>query len=99
MFLDQVFTRAPNVVGRQVAGEFVLVPVVRNVAEIGSIFVLNEVGSVVWSAVERACVGHDVVELVVQEFEVTPEQAKGDVESFLKDLSSAGLVGVSECKP
>lgn len=97
--LDQSFAAAPAIVGRKVAGEFVLVPVVRHAADIRSIFVLNEVGSTVWNALKKPSTGHEIVGRVAQEFDASKDDIAADVESFLIELKEAGLVTAKEVSP
>lgn len=53
---------------------------------------LDEVGAFIW----RQCDGHrtlaQVVEALIAAYEVEPDQAAGDVQSFLEQLVEADLV-------
>jgi hypothetical protein len=76
--------------GRQLAGETVVVdPRARKV------FLMNTVGGVVWSGVERGASVAEIVAEVVQRFRVTSEVARADVGRFVDELSTAGLVEVA----
>lgn len=83
-------------VTRQVAGETLIVPVSGSVADLESIFVLNEVGSHIWHALGSPATVDDLVRAVVAKFDVTAESARADVLAFLEDLSSRRLVGAVE---
>lgn len=91
-FLSAAFRTHPAIVARQIAGETVLVRVVENVAQIASVYVLNAVGSTIWSLLTAEARGDEVVSALVSDFDVTEEAARADVEEFLRDLRSAGLV-------
>ena len=84
-------------VTRQVAGETLIVPVSGSVADLESIFVLNEVGSCLWNLLLRSPVSvDDLVQAVVAEFDVKADVAAADVTAFLDDLSSRHLVRAVE---
>jgi hypothetical protein len=76
--------------GRQLAGETVVVdPRARKV------FLMNTVGGVVWAGVERGASVAEIVTEVVQRFRVSTDVARADVERFVGELSTAGLVEVA----
>ena len=84
-------------VTRQIAGETLIVPVSGSVTDLESIFVLNEVGSLVWNLLQRSPVSvDDLVRAVVAEFDVKADVAAVDVAAFLDDLSSRRLVRAVE---
>jgi len=47
------FVRSENVVSRVIAGETLIVPVRRGVADLASLFSFNQVGSTIWEAIEQ----------------------------------------------
>lgn len=83
-------------VTRQVAGETLIVPVSGSVADLESIFVLNEVGSHIWHVLSSPVTVDDLVRAVVATFDVTADAARADVQGFLEDLSSRRLVDAVE---
>ncbi len=87
----------PSFVTRKVAGETLVVPVSGNVADLESIFVLNEVGSHLWDLLLRGPARiDDLVRAVVAEFDVATDVAAADVTAFLDDLASRRLVRAVE---
>lgn len=87
-----LFSRAKDFAVRNIAGETILVPIRSGVADLDSIFLLNETGSVVWAALERPASAESIVEAVVAEFQVDREMASTDVRDYLSALESAGLL-------
>jgi hypothetical protein len=83
------------VVGREVAGEMLLVPIRTSPKEKVSVLTLNEVGAHVWGALERPRTPRWLAEHVAAEFEVETERASVDVVAFLKRLAELGLVEAS----
>jgi hypothetical protein len=53
---------------------------------------LNEVGTLVWERLAQPATVEDLVASVESEFDVSPEPARRDVESFLSTLLERGVV-------
>jgi hypothetical protein len=53
---------------------------------------LNEVGTLIWSAIDGTRSEADLAKLVAERFEVATDAAAGDVSSFLDELAAASLV-------
>lgn len=77
---------------REIGGETLLVPVKASAGELDSLFTVNEVGAVVWRAVEARSSVRDIVAAVVSGFEIDRESAQRDVIEFLELLARRGLV-------
>jgi Coenzyme PQQ synthesis protein D (PqqD) len=86
--LDRVFARADRMVGRQVADEFILVPLVGKGADVDSILNLNRVGTFIWETIDGARDGAAVVEAIVSRFEVDRDRAAEDYRGFVAKLLS-----------
>jgi hypothetical protein len=86
--LDRVFARSDRMVGRQVADEFILVPLVGKGADVDSILNLNRVGTFIWETIDGARDGAAVVEALVGKFEVDHGRAAEDYLGFVAKLLS-----------
>ncbi len=53
---------------------------------------LNEVGTFLWSLVDGARSADQMAQALTEEFEVSHDEALGDVENFLKRLAQLGLI-------
>lgn len=84
--LGRVFTRSPRMVGRKIADEFILVPIVGRGADVDAIFTLNRVGAFIWDHLDGRTSGEAIVAALVEGFEVDRTQAESDYESFLAQL-------------
>ena len=71
---------------REIAGEFMLVPVGTAASRLNGLIVLNECGSTVFKALEQECTKEDLVQAVCAEYDVDAETAAADVEEFLDQL-------------
>jgi hypothetical protein len=87
-----VYARREGVVLREVAGEQILVPVRRDVADLRAIFALNQVGRRIWELLDGARDLGGVIAELVERFDVTVEEAAADLRVFVEQLRQAGLV-------
>jgi hypothetical protein len=79
-------------VTRDIAGETIIVPVRSNVAQIDSIYTLNEVGSLIWGLIDGRTTTDQLVDAVCRSYEVAREEAAKDLGEFLNALREAGLI-------
>ncbi len=57
---------------------------------------LNEVGVRIWELIERPLSVDRLCERLVQEFDVTPEACRADVEAFLQELARSGAAALND---
>jgi hypothetical protein len=90
--VDTVPIRSKDVVFRKIAGEFLLVPISRQAADVDSIYTLNEIGGRIWELIDGEKNIGEISDTIVEEFEVSPDVARADVREFLKNLGDIGAV-------
>ena len=95
----QFYVRADSVVSRVIAGETLIVPIRKGVGDLASIYSLNEVASSIWHAISSRRSKSEIIELIEQQFDGERSQIEPDVESFLAEMCSVGLVLTSEAAP
>ena len=91
--------RAPGFVARRIAGELVVVPVVSVPSSAGDplpFFVLNDTAATLWDALAIPRLPDELVRILTDAFEVSPDQANTDVESFLRELRQLRAVQALE---
>lgn len=86
MELDAVFARNEQVVSRKIVDELILVPMRKDVADMETLYTLNEVGARVYELIDGKRPVRDIVSVVLDEFEVSAEQAESDVREFIAQL-------------
>jgi len=86
------YVRNRDVVSRQIEGELVVVPIRRGVGDLNSLYTLNPVGSVLWDFLTEGHTLPEMVQRVCDEFEVTTNQAKADIQEFLGSLLEENLI-------
>jgi hypothetical protein len=84
--LARVYARSDRMVGRRVADEYILVPIVGRGANLDSIFNLSRVAAFIWESIDGRRDGHAIIEAVIARFEVDRRQAEDDYCHFLKQL-------------
>jgi hypothetical protein len=90
--LAEVWERSPRMVGRRIGDEFVLVPLAGRGADLDSILNLNRVAAFVWEQLDGRRSGGEVVDAVVEQFEVERERAEQDYLELVEDLVEADAV-------
>jgi hypothetical protein len=90
--LRRTMARAPDYVGRQVADEYVLVPLRRHASECARIFTLNPVAGRIWELLDGERDLAAVAETLCREFEVEAERAEADVRTFVGQLEEIAAV-------
>ncbi len=86
MELDAIFTRNEEVVSRKIVDELILVPMRKDVADMETLYTLNEVGARVYELIDGKRALREIVNTIVNEFEVTEQQAESDVREFIAQL-------------
>ncbi|HDZ27661.1 hypothetical protein LCGC14_1097500 [marine sediment metagenome] len=85
-FLDKVYKKSDSIVSRKIADEFILVPIRQNVGDLESISTLNEVAARIWELIDGKMKVREIKDKIVEEFEVTPQQAEKDLAEYLQQL-------------
>lgn len=90
--LQETYVRNAKVVSRKIENETLVVPIRGGVGDLDSIYSFNAIGSEIWALLEKECSFEEIAEWIVEHYEVSPAQAHSDLQNFLNDLSSLGLV-------
>jgi len=84
--------RSSAIASRVLAGETMVMSVTDS-----TFFTLNEVASAIWQAADGVTPLEEIVtDRLCPEFEVTAEEALADAREFVRDLSSHGILLVSD---
>ena len=93
---EAVFARSARIVGRRIAGEYVLVPLVTHGADLDAIYNLNAVGAFIWERLDGRTAGAQIVAALLESFAVEPIQAEADYLDFVGRLQALGAVEAVE---
>lgn len=86
--LKSVPLRSPSVVTRKTGNEYVLVPVADNIADMNSVYTLNETGAFLWELIDGENNVEDMIEALIREYDVEEQSATNDVLEFLTEMRS-----------
>jgi len=89
---NKVFIRNSDVVSRKIAGELFLVPVKGRMADMENIFTLTAVAEYIWERLDGRKSLDEILNNVVDRFDVEHEQAESDIREFIVELMGAGLI-------
>ena len=91
MTRDRTLVRTDDHISTKLDGEEVILH-----RESEHYFGLNAVGTVLWDSLEEPRTIDDLVAIIREEFDVSEERGREDVESFVADLEAADLIEVSD---
>jgi len=91
---EQILIQSHSVVARVVGGETLIVPIRGKVGDLASIYRLNGTGSLLWKLLESPTTVDQLVAAISKKFDVTLDMASRDVQAFVRDMQSVGLVEV-----
>ena len=91
-YLEKRFARDPSIVSRKIADEFILVPIRQKAGDVESIYTLNDVAARIWELVDGEKRVKEIRDMIVEEFEVSREEAEADLLEFLQQLEQVAAV-------
>lgn len=77
---------------RQVAGNWVVLPLGEAALDCADMLHLNETGAMLWKVLEKGSDPEALIAALTAEYDVTQQQAQKDVEFFLQKLICAGCI-------
>jgi hypothetical protein len=84
--LKSVPMRSPSVVTRKTGNEYVLVPVTNNIADMNSVYTLNETGAFLWELIDGENTIEDMIEALIREYDIDEQTATNDVFKFINEM-------------
>jgi hypothetical protein len=88
----ELYVRSETVVCRMIAGETLIVPISKGVGDLASIYSLNPVATTIWDAISHPRSKREIVQVIAREFEGESAEIERDLEIFLGEMESVGLV-------
>lgn len=77
---------------RQIVGEWVVIPVGERVADFNAIITLNETAVFIWQQLEQGIEKEALLNALTDEFDVPRDEAAADLDEFLGNLRSNGIL-------
>jgi len=89
---DSVYRRTEGIISRRVVDELILVPVRRNLAEMDTLYSLNELGARIFQLIDGKRTLRQLAFLVSDEFELSLARALTEVAAFMQRLVEVDAV-------
>ena len=86
MDLNTILSHSPSVATRKTGNEYVLVPVTDNIADMDSVYTMNETGAFIWEQIDGKRTILQILDNLINEYETDMDTAKNDVSSFVEKM-------------
>ena len=86
--LKSIPSHSPDIVTRKTGNEYVLVPVANNIADMNSVYTLNETGAFIWELIDGRKSVEELIKAVIDKYDIDRETATTDVFSFIDNMSN-----------
>lgn len=77
---------------REIAGEYILIPVGKAALKIHGMINLSESGAFLWKLLQNDCTEEALTDALLTEYDVDRETAAGDVRSFIEQMEKVGIL-------
>jgi methyltransferase-like protein len=91
-YWKRVLSKNSSLVTREIADETLVVPISGELAHLQEIFVMNPVAAFIWEHLDGEQTLAAILELVLDHFDVTPEEARADLVDFVRILQEHSLI-------
>lgn len=86
--LNSIISHSSSVVTRKTGHEYVLVPVTNNIADMESVYTLNETGAFIWEQIDGKKTVGEIIWLLTEEYEIDVESSRKDVFDLISDMQN-----------
>ena len=81
-----------NFVLREIAGEYIIIPTGKTALEFNGLITVNEIGMELWKMLQNDVTFEDLLNGIMEEYDVDEDVAKEDIQDFLDKLSNGGIL-------
>jgi hypothetical protein len=85
--LKSILSQSASIVTRKTGNEYVLVPITNNIADMNSVYTLNETGAFIWEQIDGKRSIGEIITAVTAEYDIDFRNAETDVFSFVENMS------------
>ena len=89
---EQFYKRSKGFVEKKIGDDLVLVPLANSVVQMEKVFSLNELGSFVYSLMEKCISADELLGNILSQFDVSKEEAKDDLNTFLSEAVNNKII-------
>lgn len=77
---------------REIAGDYIIIPTGKTVLEFNGLITVNEVGVSLWKMLQDDVTLEELVQGILEEYDVEENVAREDIQEFLDTLMSGGIL-------
>lgn len=77
---------------REIVGDIVLVPINKSTSKFDGLITMNEIGKFIWENIESAKDEEELLQRILDEYEVERDVAKADLDEFLGKLKAVDII-------
>ena len=81
---------------RKIAEDYIIVPTGKTILEFNGMLTVNEIGAFLWNKLQEEVSFDELVEAVLDEYEVSKEEAAKDIREFLDILIKGKILKPEE---
>ena len=85
-----------NFVLREIAGEYIIIPTGRTALEFNGLITVNEVGMELWKMLQDDVTFDNLLNGILEEYDVDENAAREDIQEFLDRLVQGGILTEDE---
>jgi hypothetical protein len=85
--LKTILSHSPSVVTRKTGNEYILVPITNNIADMNSVYTLNETGAFIWELIDGKRDIEEIIFALTTEYNIDKDSASKDVFTFIENMS------------
>jgi methyltransferase-like protein len=94
--LKSILSQSTSIVTRKTGNEYVLVPITNNIADMNSVYTLNETGAFIWEQIDGKRNVEEIINALIEEYDIDKETCEEDLLSLLSDLKHEGLIIIED---
>jgi hypothetical protein len=84
--LKSILSHSKSVATTKTGNEYVLVPIANNIADMNSMYTLNETGAFIWEHIDGKNSVENIISYLTKEYDVDYSIAYNDVFAFINDM-------------
>lgn len=77
---------------REIAGEYIIIPTGKTALKFNGLITVNDVGVFLWNMLQEEITKEELLQKVLQEYEVEEAVAREDIQEFLDKLTKGGIL-------
>jgi hypothetical protein len=86
--LKSILSHSKSIVTRKTGNEYILVPITDNIADMNSVYTLNETGAFIWDRIDGKRNLEEIIAALTEEYDIDTQNAEKDVFSFIENMSN-----------